>query len=112
LGLWATVAIAVYAATTGDKNLPLFAAVPVVFFVSQLFQAILRQKMVSKLLQNNLAQLKPACAADILACWLWSILLLFLIISSAFGNKLCWRGICYKLLGPTETIILGDQNCP
>jgi len=112
LGLWATAAIAVYAATTKDKNILLFAAVPVVFFVSQLLQAILRQKMISKLLQNDWPQLKPARDADILAFWLWSILLLFLIISSAFGNKLCWRGICYKLLSPTETIILGDQKCP
>jgi cellulose synthase/poly-beta-1,6-N-acetylglucosamine synthase-like glycosyltransferase len=112
LGLWATAVIAVYAAVTGDKNLPLFAAVPVVFFVSQLLQAILRQKMISNLLEKDWPQMKAACAADILAFWLWSILLLFLIISSAFGRTLCWRGICYKLLGPTETIILGDQDCP
>ncbi|MCX5638469.1 MAG: glycosyltransferase family 2 protein [Planctomycetota bacterium] len=112
LGLWVTAAIAVYAAVTGDKNLSLFAAVPVVFFVSQLLQAILRQKMISKLLEKDWPQMKAACAADILAFWLWSILLLFLIISSAFGRTLCWRGICYKLLGPTETIILGDQDCP
>jgi len=109
LGLWATAAIAVYAATTNDKNLFLFAAVPVVFFVSQLLQAILRQKMISKLLQNDWPQLKAACAADILVFWLWSLLLLFLIISSAFGRTICWRGIRYKLLGPTETIILGQQ---
>jgi len=112
LGLWVTAAIAVYAAVTGDKNLPLFAVVPVVFFVSQLLQAILRQKMISNLLEKDWPQMKAACAADILAFWLWSILLLFLIISSAFGRTLCWRGICYKLLGPTETIILGDQDCP
>lgn len=106
LGLWATAAIAAYAAATGDKNLPLFAAVPVVFFVSQLLQALLRQKMISSLLEKDWPQLKAACAADILAFWVWSLLLLFLIISSAFGRTICWRGICYKLLGTTETIIL------
>jgi len=109
LGLWATAAIAVYAAATGDRNLPLFAAVPVVFFISQLFQAILRQKMISSLLENDWPQLKAACAADIFAFWVWSLFLLFLIISSAFGRTICWRGICYKLLSPTETIILGQQ---
>ena len=112
LGLWATAAIAVYAATIEDKNLPLFAAVPVVFFVSQLLRAILRQKMISKLLQKDWPQLKPACAADILGFWIWSLLLLFLIVSSAFGRTICWRGICYKLRSPTDIIILGNQNCP
>jgi len=112
LGLWATAAVAFYAAKTGDKNLLLFAAVPVVFFASQLLQAILHQKMISKLLQNDWAQLKAACAADILAFWVWSILLLFFIISSSFGRTICWRGICYKLRSPTDVIILGNKNCP
>jgi len=109
LCLWATAAIAIYAATLEDKNLLLFAAVPVVFFASQLLQAILRQKMISKLLEKDWPQMKVACAADILGFWLWSLLMLFLIISSAFGRTLCWRGIRYKLPGPTETIILGDK---
>ncbi len=39
-----------------DKNLLLFAAVPVVFFVSQFLQAILRQKMISKLLEKDWPQ--------------------------------------------------------
>jgi len=112
LGLWATAAIAIYAAAAKDKNLLLYAAVPIVFFVSQLTQAILRQKMAGKLLEKDWPQLKPACAADILAFWAWSILLLFFIISSAFGNKLCWRGICYKLRSPTDIIILGNQDYP
>jgi len=110
LGLWATAAVAIYAAAAKDKNLLLFAAVPIVFFVSQLTQAILRQKMASKLLEKDWPQLKSACIADILAFWAWSILLLFFIISSAFGNKLCWRGICYKLRSPTDIIILGSQD--
>jgi len=110
LGLWATAAVAIYAAAAKDKNLLLFAAVPIVFFVSQLTQAILRQKMASKLLEKDWPQLKSACIADILAFWAWSILLLFFIISSAFGNKLCWRGICYKLRSPTDIIILGSKH--
>jgi cellulose synthase/poly-beta-1,6-N-acetylglucosamine synthase-like glycosyltransferase len=109
LGLWATAVIAIYAAAAKDKNLLLYAAVPIVFFVSQLTQSMLRQKMAGKLLEKDWPQLKPACIADILAFWAWSILLLFFIISSAFGNKLCWRGICYKLRSPTDIIILGNK---
>jgi hypothetical protein len=51
--------------------------------------------------------MKAAMAADILLFWVWSILLLVIIISSAFGRTVTWRGIRYKLLGPTKTIVLG-----
>ena len=108
LGLWAGAALAVYAAMIGEKNLLLFAAVPILFFANQLGGAILRQKMISKLLKSDLPQMKAAMAADILAFWIWSLLLLSFIISSAFGRTICWGGIRYKLLGPTETIVVGD----
>ncbi len=108
LGLWAGAALAVYAAMIKDTNLPLFAAVPILFFTSQLGRAIMRQKMISKLLKYDLPQMRTAMAADILAFWIWSLLLLSFIISSAFGRTIRWGGIRYKLLGPTETIVVGD----
>ena len=108
LGLWAGAALAVYAAMIGEKYLPLFAAVPISFFASQLGRAILRQKMISKLLNYDLPQMRAARIADILFFWIWTLLLLSFIISSAFGKTICWRGIRYKLLGPTETIVVGD----
>ncbi len=112
LGLWAGSILAIYAAVkssiTGYKLL-ILVAVPVIFFAGQLLSAILRQKMISKVLQKDWPNLRLACAADILFFWLWSLLLLFLIISSAFGRTICWRGIRYKLLGPLETINLGDK---
>jgi len=110
LGLWGTAAIAVYAGVIGDRNLPLFAVVPVVFFTGQLTRAILRQKMISKLLKKDWPKLKIACVVDILLFWMWSLLLLFFIISSAFGRTICWRGIRYKLLGPTKVILKGTQT--
>ena len=108
LGLWAGAALAIYAAMIKDTNLPLFAAVPILFFVSQLSRAIMRQKMISKLLKYDLPQMRAARIADILFFWIWSLLLLSFIISSAFGRTIRWRGIRYKLLGPTETIVVGD----
>ena len=108
LGLWAGAALAIYAAMIGEKYLPLFAAVPVLFFAGQLGRAILRQKMISKLLKYDLPQMRAARIADILFFWIWTLLLLSFIISSAFGRTICWRGIRYKLLGPTETIVVGD----
>jgi len=110
LGLWGGAGLAVYAATIGEKNLPLFAAVPVVFLASQLGRAILRQRMISKLLEKDLSKTKAAMAADILFFWLWSLLMLFFILSSALGRTIHWRGIRYKLLGPTETIVVNRQG--
>jgi len=110
LGIWGAAALAIYAAMIQDKNLLLFAAVPVVFFLSQLSRAIFRQKMATKLIEYERRAMRAACLADIFAFWLWSLLLLFLIISSTFGRTICWGGIRYKLLGPTETIVIGGQS--
>ncbi|HUW18230.1 MAG TPA: glycosyltransferase [Sedimentisphaerales bacterium] len=108
LGLYGGAAMAVYAAITGAQNVVLFAAVPVLFLAGQFFRAALRQKMISKLLEKDLPKMKPAMATDILGSWLWSLVLLFFVLSSAFGRTITWRGIRYKLLGPTETIVLSD----
>ncbi|MHC4483092.1 MAG: glycosyltransferase family 2 protein [Planctomycetota bacterium] len=106
LGLWAGAAIAIYAALNSHENWPLFATVPILFFTGQLWRSGLRQRMVSKLLREYLPQMKFAIIADVLAGWIWSPILLSLIISSGFGRTICWRGIRYKLLGPTETVVL------
>lgn len=108
LGLWAGAAIAIYAALNSHENWPLFATVPILFFTGQLWRCGLRQRMVSKLLREYLPQMKFAIIADVLAGWIWSPILLALIISSGFGRTICWRGITYKLLGPTETVVLGS----
>ena len=107
LALWGTAAAAIYAAATGQKNLLFFAAVPILVLACQMGRAIVRQKMAGKLLKQDLLKMRFARAADIGLFWVWSLLLLLLIISSAFGRTLTWRGIRYKLLGPTETIVIG-----
>jgi cellulose synthase/poly-beta-1,6-N-acetylglucosamine synthase-like glycosyltransferase len=109
LGIWAAAGVAIYAGVIGHENLPIFAAVPVVFFTSQLIRAILRQRMAGKLLEQERQKIRAARVADILGFWLWSILMLILIISSAFGRTIRWRGIRYKLLGPTEIIVEGPR---
>jgi cellulose synthase/poly-beta-1,6-N-acetylglucosamine synthase-like glycosyltransferase len=109
LGIWAAAALAIYAGVVQNKHLLLFAAVPVVFFLGQLIRAILRQRMAGKLLSHERRKMRASCTADILGFWLWSLLMLILIISSAFGRTIRWRGIRYKLLGPTEVIVEGQQ---
>jgi len=110
LGIWGAAGLAIYAATIQHKNLDIFASVPVIFFVNQLGRAILRQRTAEKLLKHERRAMRAACLADILACWLWSLLLLFFIISSAFGRTIVWRRIRYKLVGPTEIIVQANEK--
>ncbi len=109
LCLWATVPLAVYAAAIEDKNLPLFIAVPIVFLLCQAARAVLRQDMIGKLLEKDRENMRFARLADIFFSWIWSLLLFVLILSSALGRTISWRGIKYKLISPTETIIRTKQ---
>ena len=108
LGLWGTAAMAIYAAAVGADHLPFLIAVPVIFFAGQLLRAILRQSMLVRLLEDDAHRLKPAIRADLLGFWFWSPLLLVLILLSAFGRTIRWRGIRYRLHSPTETEVLPD----
>jgi hypothetical protein len=89
--------LAIYAGITQSHHICLFTAVPVLFFIAQLTRAILRQSMASKLLAEDWPKLKIAAIADITLFWLWSLLMLILILSSVFGRTICWRHR-YKLI--------------
>lgn len=108
LGLWGGLAMALYAAAHHPASLPLFVIVPAVFFLSQLFRVFMRQKMIGKLLAEDRCKMRLARLADMLFFWVWTFLMLFFIVSSAFGRTIVWRGIRYRLLGPTETVVVGE----
>jgi cellulose synthase/poly-beta-1,6-N-acetylglucosamine synthase-like glycosyltransferase len=114
LGLWGGAALAIYVATKSqidNRHLAIFILVPILFFVAQLARAILRQEgMARKLLEEHWPKLKVAAVVDIVFFWLWSPLMLVLILSSAFGRTICWRGIRYKLLSPTRTIVVSRRR--
>ena len=109
-GLWAGAAIVILAAVSSTNMLALYAAVPVVFFFGQVCRSILRQKMIAALLPEDAGKMKPAMVADILGNCIWSWVLFVSIVSSAFGRTITWRGIHYKLVGPTETIIIKEED--
>ncbi len=108
LATWGTVAAALFASAQNFPRLWFFIAVPVVSFVSQFVRACARQFVASKLLKHQVQQMKGAIAADIFLFWLWSIMLWALIVSTSFGRTIRWRGIRYKMLSPTQTVILKD----
>ena len=107
-GIWVGTLVAFYAVLAGNKNFPILFIMPAFFCFAQLTFAVLRQKMIAQLLEDELPGMKRAMIADILLFWLWSPLLFFFIVSSAFGRTITWRGIKYKLLSPTKTIIIID----
>jgi len=116
LGLWGGVIIAaiVLGGFWPDPNFTshettLLLSLPIVFFAGQFIRSILRQRMIGKLLEKDHNRMRAACAADILLSWLWSLLLMFFIVSSAFGRQVCWRSIRYKLTSATETQVVGSE---
>lgn len=105
-GLWGTAAVAVYAVRVHADHILLCAAIPFIFLAGQIVRAVLRQLIAGQVLKAHLPQLLPAALADVLGCWLWSIVLFALLLASAFGRTIRWRGIRYRLISPTRTLIL------
>jgi len=108
LATWGTLAIALAAAINGIEHMWFFIVVPATAVVSQFIRACTRQFVAGRLLKRELSHMKLAIAADILFFWLWSIILWALIVSTSFGKTIRWRGISYKMLSSTETVILRD----
>ena len=106
LGLWAGAALALLFHPSAFVARFLVVALPVVFLAGQVIRAIYRQKMIFRLLEKDRDLMRTACAVDILFSWGWSALMLFFILSSAFGSEICWRGIRYKLSGPTKITVI------
>jgi ceramide glucosyltransferase len=112
LGLWAGIALVIYNLKSEISNFKflLLVSLPAAFFIGQLVRAIFRQRMIFKLLEKDRSQMRAACAADIIFSWAWSMLMFVLILSSAFGREICWRGIRYRFSGPTHTIVIESKS--
>jgi ceramide glucosyltransferase len=101
-GQWVPLAAILFIPALNKDNTHLLLLVSIVFFTGEFFRAVLRQLMAAGLLKQNMPL---ASAVDIAGCPFWTILNFFLLLSSAFGRQICWRGIRYKLISPTETTI-------
>ncbi len=106
LGFWGGAVLAICAFAGGQAYWWIFAVMSATFFVGQLWRSLLRQKMIRELLHADADKMRIAARADILGCWLWSLITLACIISSAFGRTIIWRQKRYKLLSATETQII------
>ncbi len=108
VGLFGGIALAVWAVKTGYPHTALCIALPVVFGGCQLARAVLRQIMLARLLRKDASAMKVVRNADILLFWLFKLILLAIILASAVGRTLTWRGIKYKLHSPTDIEIISS----
>jgi ceramide glucosyltransferase len=102
LGLWGFAGLTFFLWHRGTGSFSIFPATAIVFFAAQLTRAFLRQRMIPKLFPAEAERMKAAAIVDIIGSPLWSWLMFFCIISSAFGRTITWRGVRYKLTGPTN----------
>jgi ceramide glucosyltransferase len=105
-GLWGFDALAIFSFLKGTTDWHIFLAVAMVFFAGQMIRAFLRQMASLRIFSDQAEKMKTAVLADIIGSPLWSLILFFFIISSAFGRTITWRGVQYKLKGPAEVIRL------
>ncbi len=105
-GLWCTAGFAAAAWQAGHRYAVFFTIAAVAIFLNQAIRAVLRQWMVSHfLLVKDRKALLPAAIADIALFWVWGVILLAIIISSAFGKTIRWRGIRYRIKSPLDVEI-------
>jgi len=115
LGPWGSLGLAITSALNHSRFdqwgislpwWPVWMVFTFAFFGAQAGQACVRQAMIKKLLPEEVEAMKKARLADIRFFWIWSFVLTGSIMASAIGRTICWRGIRYRLLGPTEVAIL------
>lgn len=105
-GTWGFALLTIFAWARGMEYTHLFLAVTTTFFAGQMLRAFIRQKMIFNLLSEQAEKMRAAAIADIIGSPVWSVILFICIVSSAFGRKITWRGVKYKLIGATEAVRL------
>ena len=103
-GLWGFAGLAFFSYFAGSEYRQVFLTTAIVFLAGQMTMALLRQRMIFKLLAAEAAKMRIAALADIIGGPLWSLIMFVCIASSAFGRIITWRGVRYKLTGPTEVV--------
>lgn len=107
-GLWGGIGLAVWAYQAGYAHANLCLAMPVIFGLCQFVRAVIRQTLIAKLLPNDRAKMKIVRYADITFFWGFTFILLLIILASAIGRTITWRGIKYKLNSPTDIQIVDN----
>lgn len=104
--IWGTFATAVFLAKSHPALSDFLFITASVTAACQVLCSIIRQATISSLMRKHKEKLKFTSIFDALFFWLWNLILWVLVLSSCLGRTISWRGIRYKILSPTETIIL------
>jgi ceramide glucosyltransferase len=103
LGLWGFAGVAIYLWSKANDKWPIFLMASILFLALQLLRSFLRQYMMSKIFPADWPKMKVAAIADVLGNPFWALLMFFCILYSSFGRTIQWRGVKYKLTGPTDS---------
>ena len=106
VGLWGGLGLAIWGLMCRPAFWAEYVAFGSVFLGCQIFRAVLRQELAVRLLSKEKTALRAARRADWFGFWAWGLLLLAVILSSAVGRTITWRGIRYRLNGPTKIDVL------
>jgi hypothetical protein len=107
VGLWGGIGLAIWAMATRPAFWWVSAVAGVMFLGCQVCRTLLRQELVVRLLPNDRDAMRTARWADWLGFWAWGLLMLAVIVSSAWGRTIAWRGIRYRIKAPLKIEVIG-----
>jgi hypothetical protein len=111
-GLWGGLVLAGWAIATRPTLWWVFFMVGAAFGACQVCRTVVRQELAARLLPKERSAMRAARWADWLGFWAWGILMLAVIIASAGGRTIVWRGIRYRIKGPTKIEVLAQKSNP
>ncbi len=106
VALWLPLGLAVNTALLNGAGAAFYAICAGSVIAAQCLRAGCRQTMAMRLFEPYAGRIKKAAIADIGFFWGWSLLMLIMIGSSAFGRIISWRKIKYKLIAPDHIEIV------
>jgi cellulose synthase/poly-beta-1,6-N-acetylglucosamine synthase-like glycosyltransferase len=116
---WAAAALAVLAGALGwtvtvwhysFKAWPFWAVAAGLLLASGFHKAVFRQKLGRVVLMDDSPGVRAAARMDLLAFWAWPPIMLALILASAFGRTILWRGILYRISGPGDIEVVSGRR--
>ena len=106
IGSWVALILAVVCFVKSHPAFYISLTTSIVFIFGQTFRAICRQRVVKKLLSDHTEAIAKNAKYDYLLNSFCSILMFMMILSSAFGRTICWRGKKYRLINSQKTEVL------
>jgi hypothetical protein len=91
---------------SGNPNAPVYFWAAGLLLTFKVSRVIVRQRLIQRLLPQYQSQLKLVKRMDICLFWPMSVLFFLIVLSSAFGRMITWRGIRYRLNSPMDISVL------